>query len=472
MEIYAGFLAHTDAQIGRVLDAIEGLGKTGDTMVIYLVGDNGASAEGTEHGVWSAPSFQNGFPEDPEWLLEHIDDFGSPRSENHYNAAWAWALDAPFQWMKQIASHFGGTRNGMAVSWPRGIDARGELRTQFHHVIDLLPTILDAAGIEQPTQVNGTDQTPIEGISMRYTFDDGAAPSRRRTQYFEILGNRAIYHDGWVAACFHGRVPWIRSQALPFGEGAETWELYRIRDDFSQSHDLASEHPEQLRELQALFDQEARRHQVYPLSDQTTMRALPHNRPSLLDGRTRFVLYRENVRMPELAAVNLKNTSFDLRAVLRVPEAGADGVVICQGGPMAGWSLYVLDGRPTYLYNWFGREITTVASPTPLPAGAVALGLTFEYDGGGLGMGGLARLSVDDVEVARGRIERTVPFLFSMSGETLDVGVDTGAPVGPYAHHFPFMGMIDQIEIELRPVRDHQEGPQQDGQWRAALSAQ
>ncbi len=212
MEVYAGFLAHTDAQVGRVLDALDDLGQAENTLVVYLMGDNGASAEGTMHGAWSSPSFQNGEPEDPEWLLAHLDDFGSPRCENHFNVAWAWALDAPFQWMKQVASHFGGSRNGMALSWPRGIAARGGLRTQFHHVIDLVPTILDAAGVTEPAVVNGIEQKPIEGVSMRYSFDDAAAPSRRTTQYFEILGNRAIYHDGWVAACFHGRLPWVRSR--------------------------------------------------------------------------------------------------------------------------------------------------------------------------------------------------------------------------------------------------------------------
>ena len=408
--------------------------------------------------MWSAPSFQNGTPEDPEWLLEHIEDFGSARCENHFNAAWAWALDAPFQWTKQVASHFGGTRNGLAISWPRAIKPKGELRTQFHHVIDLVPTILDAAGISQPASVNGIDQKPIEGVSMRYSFNDAAAPSTRTTQYFEILGNRAIYHDGWIAACFHGRVPWIRSQALPFGEGHERWELYRISDDFSQDVDIAAEYPDKLNELQELFDAEARKHDVYPLSDQTVARALPQNRPSLLEGKTSFTLYPENVRMPEMATISLKNTSFDLLAHIIVSASGDDGVLICQGGAMAGWSLYVIDRTPTYTYNWFGHEITTIASKTTLPAGAVTVGVSFDYDGaGGLGNGGLARLLLNGVEVGSGRIERTVPYLFSMSGETLDVGIDTGSAVGPYDQRFPFTGTIEKIEIELRPALTHDE---------------
>jgi hypothetical protein len=473
MEVYAAFLAHTDAQVGRLIDAIEDLGEWDDTLFFYVTGDNGASAEGTIHGVWSAPSFQNGFPEDPEWLLEHIDDFGSARCENHFNAAWAWALDAPFQWMKQIASHFGGTRNGLAISWPRGLQTRGELRPQFHHVIDIAPTILDAAGISEPTHVNGTEQTPIQGVSMRYSFDDGTAPSTRTTQYFEILGNRAIYHDGWVAACFHGRVPWVRSQAIPFGEGGETWELYKVDEDFSQAVDLAEQYPEKLHELQDLFDAEARAYDVYPLSDQTVLRALPHNRPSHLEGKTHFTLYRDNVRMPELSSVNVKNTSFDLRAYLAVPADGCDGVIICQGGSMAGWSLYVTDGRPAYVYNYFGREITTIRSDVVLSPGQVEVSLWFDYDGGGLGKGGTAVLSVARREVARGRIENTVPFVFSMSGETLDVGIDTGAPVGPYPHGFPFPGRIERVEIDVRPELDDQQRQQvRAGEMRAASAAQ
>ena len=472
MEVYAGFLAHTDAQVERLLDALDDLGQAENTLVVYLMGDNGASAEGTLHGAWSSPSFQNGEPEDPEWLLAHIDDFGSPRCENHFNAAWAWALDAPFQWMKQVASHFGGSRNGMAVSWPRGIAARGELRTQFHHVIDLVPTILDAAGIAEPDVVNGIEQKPIEGVSMRYSFDDAAAPSRRTTQYFEILGNRAIYHDGWVAACFHGRLPWVRSQAVEFGDD-ERWELYRIGDDFSQGHDLAAEHPDRLRELKELFDHEARAYDVYPLSDQTTQRALPRNRPSLLEGKTQFTLYRDHVRQPELATVNLKNTSFDLSAKLRIPAGGAEGVVICQGGNMAGWSLYVKDGMPVYHYNLYGRELTSIAGTEPLPTGDVALGIRFDYDGGGLGKGGQVHLTVNGAEVAAGRLERTVPFLFSMSGETLDVGVDTGAPAGPYPHRFPFTGAIERIEISTQPALDAAAAEQvRAGERRAAMASQ
>ncbi|MEE9242566.1 MAG: arylsulfatase [Mycobacterium sp.] len=338
MEVYAGFLAHTDAQIGRVIGAIEELNQWDDTLFLYVCGDNGASAEGTIHGAWSSPAFQNGLPEDPEWLLEHIDDFGTARCENHYNVGWAWALDAPFQWMKQVASHFGGTRNGLAVSWPREIAAAGEQRSQFHHVIDIAPTILDAAGIEAPERVNGIEQKPIEGVSLRYSFAEPDAKSRRTTQYFEIFGNRAVYHEGWIASCFHGRLPWIRTQTHPFGD-AERWELYHLAEDFSQGVDLAEQHPDKLAELKTLFDVEARKHDVYPVSDATLARALPSNRPSLLADRTSVTYFADQRRIPESATLPYTSTSFDLRAQLQIPAAGAQGVVICLGGSMSGWTL-------------------------------------------------------------------------------------------------------------------------------------
>jgi arylsulfatase A-like enzyme len=472
MEVYAGFMAHTDAQIGRIVESIQELDAWENTLFLYIVGDNGASAEGTIHGAWSCPAYQNGQPEDPEWLLAHMDDFGSARCENHYNVGWAWGLDAPFQWMKQVASHFGGTRNGMVISWPKRIKDAGGLRTQFHHIIDIAPTVLEAVGIAAPDEVNGIKQKPIEGVSMLYSFANKDAPSTHTTQYFEILGNRAIYHDGWIASCFHGRLPWIRTQNVPFGPD-EKWELYNIIKDYSQSEDLAGKHPEKLKELQALFDQEARKYNVYPLDDNTTQRSLPHNRPSLIEGRTKFTYYRDNVRMPELAIVNLKNTSFDLTAELVIPSGGAEGVVVCQGGNMAGWSLYVRDGKPIYFYNCLGHDMFTVEADTPLPTGDVTLKLGFDYDGGGLGKGGTGRLIVNGKTVAEGRVEKTVPFIFSMSGETFDVGEDTGSPVGPYEHGFPFTGTIKKVEIELRSMPDAAaQHAMHEGQVDAALKSQ
>ncbi len=472
MEVYAGFLAHTDAQVGRVINAIDELGQWENTLFIYVCGDNGASAEGTLHGAWSSPAFQNGLPEDPEWLLAHLADFGTARCENHYNVGWAWALDAPFQWMKQVASHFGGTRNGLAISWPRGIRAAGEQRTQFHHVIDILPTILDVAGITAPARVNGVEQKPIEGVSMRYSFDDPDADGRRTTQYFEIFGNRAIYHEGWIASCFHGRLPWIRTQRTnPFGD-AERWELYRLADDFSQGLDLAEQYPDKLAELQAVFDAEARKYDVYPLSDATLARALPANRPGLLAERTSVTYFAGQVRIPEPVTLSYTSTSFELRAQLQVPPGGARGVVICIGGSMAGWTLYLQDGIPHFAYNYLGHELTTIAARDPLPEGHVALGLSFDYDGGGLGRGAAVTLRVNDAAVVSGRLERTVPFRFSMSGETLDVGVDTGSPVAPYGHDSRFTGRIDRIDATVHPQPTDLAAAVAEAEMRAALGAQ
>ncbi|NDD73064.1 MAG: arylsulfatase, partial [Actinobacteria bacterium] len=287
MEIFAGFLAHTDAQIKRVIDALDELDIADNTLVIYITGDNGASAEGTIHGAWSAPSFQNGVPEDPEWLLEHIDDFGTAKCENHFNVGWAWALDSPFQWMKQVASHFGGTRNALAISWPKQIEASNELRSQFHHVIDIAPTIYEVAGITPPDFVNGIEQMPIHGTSMKYSFNNASAASTHKSQYFEILGNRAIYDNGWIASCFHGRLPWIRLQGFEFDGPQERWELYNIENDFSQAVDLAAEQPEKLKHLQELFDQHANQYGIYPLRDPGSPRHGEFSVPNSLAGFTK-----------------------------------------------------------------------------------------------------------------------------------------------------------------------------------------
>ncbi len=474
MECFAGFLAHTDAQIGRVLDAVERLGVMDNTLVIYITGDNGASAEGTVHGAWSAPSFQNGVHEDPEWLLAHIDDFGTERCENHFNVGWAWALDSPFQWMKQVASHFGGTRNGMALSWPARVTDAGGLRTQFHHVIDLAPTIYAAAGITPPAHVNGIEQMEFHGTPMSYTFDNAAAPSTHESQYFEILGNRAMYHDGWIASCFHGRLPWIRLQGYEFDGPQEQWELYNVADDFSQAVDLAAEHPEKLAELQALFDEHAARHGVHPLRDAGSPRNGEYSVPQSLGDATRLTYTRAHVRMPESSVINLKNCSFRITAAIEIASSPSDdGVIACQGGNMAGWSLYIdTQCRPTYHYNWFGHEHTALAAPAPLSVGAHEVIVDFAYDGG-FGQGGDIVLTIDDVVVAHGRVERTVPIVFSMSGETFDVGIDTGSPVGPYPHHFPCTATIRGVTLERldEPSADVRRLIA-DGEFTASLSTQ
>ena len=474
MEVFAGFLAHTDAQVDRVFQTLVDLDEFDNTLVIYLTGDNGASAEGTIHGAWSAPSFQNGVPEDPEWLLEHMADFGTDRCENHFNVGWAWALDAPFQWMKQVASHFGGTRNALAVSWPKGMgEAAGELRDQFHHVIDLMPTVLDVVGVDAPAIVNGVDQMPIHGTSMRYCFTEPAAKSRRQTQYFEILGNRALYHDGWIASCFHGRLPWIRFAGFKFDGPEEVWELYNIAEDFSQSNDLAAVYPDRLIALKALFDAEAEAMNVYPLRDASAGRGGEYAVPHSLEGHDRIVYNGHHVRMSEHSVLNLKNVSHQISAKVVLVEPRSEGVMACQGGNMAGWSLYLdQTGCPTYLYNWFGHELTFVASSTPLGAGEYEITLTYHHDGG-FGAGGEAVLSVNGVTVAARRIPKTVPVIYSMSGETFDVGRDTGSPVGPYPHNFAFTGRIESVTLaRLSQESEATKKAARKGQFQASLSSQ
>lgn len=471
MEVFAAFLAHTDHHIGRLLDYVKSIGADENTLVVYITGDNGASAEGTINGAWAAPSFQNGVPEDPEWMLEHIDDFGTARCENHYNIGWAWALDSPFKWMKQVASHFGGTRNGLVIKWPRGMSRKGELCSQFHHVVDIAPTLLMAAGIEYPESINGTLQDPVDGVPMNYTFSVGDGPSERTTQYFEILGNRAIYHDGWIASCFHGRPPWVRFVSMPFDGPQEKWELYELRSDFSQSEDLAAKFPEKLAELQTMFHEEALRHGIYPLRD-PGFRLDPNlSVPSALNGKTRMTYTRAHVRVPEPVVVNLKNCSFRITAVIDNASNVDSGVICCQGGNMAGWSLYLDNGQPIYLYNAFGRELTFVRG-RHIGIGHHEIVVEFSYDGG-LGAGGIAFLSVNGELHDAMRINRTVPVVYSMSGETFDVGCDTGSPVGPYPHVFECTAEITSVTLErLTELSPADRERLTEWEFRASLSSQ
>jgi arylsulfatase len=401
-----------------------------------------------------------------------MDDFGSADCENHYNYPWAWALDSPFQWMKQVASHFGGTRNAMAVSWPKGITDAGGLRTQFHHVVDVAPTIYEACGITQPSSVNGIEQMEVHGTSMAYTFDDADVADRHETQYFEMMGNRGVYHRGWMASCFHGRPPWIRWQGMPFDGEQERWELYDLRTDFSQAVDVATQHPEKLAELMEVFDREARCNSVYPMRDPGSGSQLVAPVPSSLGDLTKMTYTSAHARMPEFSVVNVKNTSWRMTAVVEVGE-GAHGVIACQGGNMAGWSLYLSEvGVPTFHYNWFGHQHTSVIAPTALTPGRHEIDMLFAYDGG-FAAGGDVALSVDGALVAEGHVPNTVPVIFSMSGETFDVGVDTGAPVGPYPHQFEFTGKIVGVTIERlgeRPEAVLQ--AMRDGQIRASIASQ
>jgi len=473
MEVFAGFMAHTDAQIGRVLDALEEMGESDNTLFMYITGDNGASAEGTIHGAWSAPSFQNGIPEDPEWLLDHMDDFGTARCENHYNLAWAWALDSPFQWMKQVASHFGGTRNAMAVQWPARIAEAGGLRTQFHHVVDVMPTLLAAAGVQIPATVNGLQQLPVDGISMLYAMEGTNGTSARTTQYFEMFGNRAIYHDGWIASCFHGRVPWNRFGMVPFFGEQEKWELYNIAEDFSQGVNLAETHPDKLAELLELFDVEAKRNNVYPLREPGSLLGMTVVPPDNLGSLKKMTYTADHIRMPERSVVNLKNCSFRITADIDVPQSGCHGVIGCQGGNMAGWSLYVDDNsRPVYHYNWMGHEHYVATSHTVLTPGRHVITVEYVYDGG-FGAGGDAVLFMNGEPIGHTRVDKSVPIVFSMSGESFDVGMDTGAPVGNYPHVYRFTGKIHGVTLErLSEPSPEIAAKIADGEFLASLATQ
>ena len=473
MEVFSGFLAHTDAQVERVIDAVTELDCFDNTLVIYLTGDNGASAEGTVHGAWSAPSFQNGVHEDPQWLLEHMDDFGTDRCENHFNVGWAWALDSPFQWMKQVASHFGGTRNAMVLSLPDQVKDQGGLRSQFHHVIDIVPTILELVGIDAPEKVNGITQSDIQGDSMVYSFADEKLKSTHETQYFEILGNRGIYHDGWIASCFHGRLPWIRYAGYAFDGPQEIWELYNIEDDFSQGNDLAASHPDKLIEMKARFDEEAEKNGVYPLRDASAVRTGDYSVPHSLEGHSKMTYTKAHVRMPESSIINLKNASYNIDAVIELSGKHSQGVIACQGGNMAGWSLYLDEkARPSFVYNWFGHEITVIASNEPLTTGTHNIKLHYEHDGG-FGKGGLATLHVNNLTAAEGRIEKTVPVVYSMSGETFDVGRDAGSAVGPYPHNFEFKDKIIGVTLERLSSKDKATlDAETKGKFKAGLSTQ
>ena len=449
MEIYAGYLEQTDYNVGRVLDEIERLGQLDNTLVIYIVGDNGASSEGGLSGSANELALLNGVPENTEELLKKIDDLGTWKTYNHYPAGWAIAMCTPFQWVKQIASHFGGTRNGLVISWPARIKDKGGLRTQFHHVIDIDPTILDVCGLEQPSSVNGVAQKPIEGVSMAYTFDDAKAVSPRRTQYFEMGGNRAIYHDGWVAATTPLAPPWISIVAGGDVINRYKWELYNIDEDFSEAVNLAAKYPDKLHDLQLLFYAEAAKYNVLPLDDSKVQRMRGGIRPSLVEGRTSFTYYPGNMRIPEGSLPDVKNKSWSLSAEIVVKKTGDQGMIVTQGGLFSGWALYLEQGKPVFHYNFVNEVHTRVAAAKELAPGKHTIAWGFKYDGGGVGKGGTGTLSVDGREVAQARIDHTVPGRFSLD-EGLDVGEDTGTPVcEDYEVPFKFTGKIEKVVVHL-----------------------
>ena len=449
MEIYAGFLEQTDYNVGRVLDAVAQLGQLDNTLVIYIVGDNGASAEGSPQGTLNEIAWMNGVFADDKQILAGKGDLGTWKSHNHYPAGWAHAMNAPFQWTKQVASHYGGTRNAMVVSWPARIKDQGGIRTQWHHAIDVVPTILDVTGLQQPSVVNGVAQKPIEGVSMAYTFDDAKAPSARRTQYFEMMGNRGIYHDGWVACTTPARTPWAPAEFTGDVISGYKWELYHVAEDFSEAVDLAAQNPDKLRELQLLFYAEAAKYNALPLDHSTIARFDVSIRPSLTRGRTDFTYYGVVTRIPEGAAPDVKNKSFRITAEVVLPKGGEQGVMVTQGGLSAGYALLLKDGRPVFHYNFFDIAHFEIAAKNALAPGKHTVEFDFKYDGGGIGRGGTGTISVDGTQVAQGRIERTVPIRFS-ADETFDVGEDTGTPASrDYDVPFKFAGTIGKVAVHL-----------------------
>jgi arylsulfatase A-like enzyme len=447
MEIYAGFMEQTDHEVGRVVAAIDDLGVLDDTLIYYIIGDNGASAEGTPNGCFNEMTTLNGMPgiETTEFLLSKIDDFGTPDAYNHYAVGWAHALCTPYQWTKQIASHWGGTRNGTIVHWPNGIADKGQCRNQFHHVIDVAPTILQAAGLPAPLSVNGIQQAPLEGVSMLPTLQDGSAPETHDVQYFEIMGNRGIYHRGWTAVTKH-RTPWL-FDAPPFDE--DIWELYGP-DDWTQARNLAKENPEKLAELQRLWLIEAVKYNVVPLDDRSFERINPDiaGRPQLIRGNSQLLF--SGMRVSENCIVNVKNKSHSVTAQLVVPESGAGGVIVTQGGMVGGWTLYAYEGRLKYCYNFFGIQYFMVAADQPIPAGEHQVRMEFAYDGGGLAKGGDVRLYYDGQPAGKGRVEMTQPMAFS-ADEACDVGADTGSPASPDygASGNKFTGEIKWVQIDI-----------------------
>jgi arylsulfatase len=450
MENFAGYLAYTDAECGRLLEAVRELPDADNTLIFYIVGDNGASSEGGFSGTVNEVMNLNGVPSTLEDNLEAIDDIGGPDTEPHYPLGWAWAGNAPFQWVKQVASHLGGTRNPMVVSWPAKITDHGGVRSQFTHLIDVMPTILDAAGIPAPHSVGGVEQKPMDGVSIVSTFGDAKARPVRQRQYFEIFTNRAIYDKGWIACAQH-TLPW-RQDLAPGHWEKDKWELYHLDEDFSEAKDLAAKHPEKLAELKKLFSEEAKKNNVYPFDDRGAARlAVPKPSPGGADpNRTRFTYYAGVSRLPETAAPNTKNRSHRITAVIEMPKKGGEGVIVAEGGKSAGFALYVQNGKLVYHYNWFERERTNLVSKTPLPAGKSTVTVEFAYDGGGLGKGGEVVIGINGTEVGRARISNTVAGRFGI--DTFGVGSDTGSPVtDTYKAPFPFTGRIERIDIELGP---------------------
>ena len=455
MEVYAGALSHCDNQIGRVLDEVEQSGQRDNTLILFLMGDNGASPEGSLQGTTDEVTVNQGVKESIPYLLSMIDELGGPKAYNHYAVGWAHAMDTPMQWTKQVASHFGGTRNGLVMSWPAKIKDKGGLRSQFCHLIDIVPTIYEAVGITAPDVLNGVKQKPIEGTSLVYSFNDAKVPTHHPLQYFELVGNRALYKDGWMASTTPLRLPWMTSAEVKPEDFK--WELYNINEDFSQAHNLADKNPDKLKELQAAFDVEAKKYNVYPLDSSFTARFDTSIRPSLTRGRTQFTYYPGMVRIPEGSAPDFKNKSWTAAAEVEIPKDGASGILATIGGRFGGWGLWLDEGKPQFAYalsNQPDHKFRAGSKETIAP-GKHVLRVAFKYAGGGVGKGGAATLFVDEKQVAQCDIPETLPARFSLD-ETFDIGEDTGTPiVDDYEAKMPFRftGTLKRFVVVLDPEK-------------------
>lgn len=450
-EVFAGFMEMTDFEVGRLIDAIEEIGEMDNTLVIFIAGDNGTSAEGGMVGMYNEMTYFNGVEEKVEDLLPLIDNWGLENTFPHMAAGWAVAFDAPFTWTKQVASDFGGTRNGLIIHYPQGISEKNGIRTQFSHATDIAPTVLEAAGLPEPKVVNGVPQIPIEGTSMLYSFNDKNAAERHTIQYFEMFGNRALYFDGWFARTIH-RAPWQTRNLPPLD--TDVWDLYNVKEDFSLTNNLADQYPERLENMKSLFMAEAQKYHVLPIDDRTIerMNAELAGRPDLLAGRSSLLLYEGMDGMMENTFINIKNKSFSVTSEIEVPKDGGKGVILTQGGRFGGWSFYVKNGKPEFTYNFLGMERFVVSSAKKLPQGKSTVKVDFAYDGGGLGKGGDLTISLNGETIAKGRVEKTQPNVFS-ADETADVGLDNQTPVAEGIGYGPletkFTGKINKVLVEI-----------------------
>lgn len=446
MEVFAGYMAQTDYEIGRVIGTLQKSGQLDNTLTFFIAGDNGASLEGNLTGTDNIMEQINGLQPTAEEILPHLDGIGLRGSNPHYPAAWAWAGNTPFQWGKRIGSHLGGTRDPLVISWHGHLKDPGSTRSQYAHLIDILPTILEAAHLPEPVSVDGVAQQPVDGISMAYTFNDPIAPERHKTQYYEMHGNRSIYSDGWIATQRSGLLPW--AYTFTSGIGTQPWELYNLTTDYSEAHDLAAQNPARLNQLESLFDLEATKNHVYPIDSRIAGRQ--HLNPPPPGGRSFYTFYPGATELYDALAPGTRNRTHTFTAYVDVPAGGADGVLVAEGSSAAGYSLYVKDGRPSYTYNYFRREVTTIAAKDPLPPGKSIIELHFDYEGGGLGKAATVTLTVNGKQAAQAHLEHTVPRAYSFE-ETFDVGEDSASPVGPYQAPFRFTGTLERLELRSQP---------------------